>query len=241
MQERHTGSSGGARAPQQQPCESGAVAAMYVSHGGRDARGARQQRCESALQQRYERATAPASQVRVARQQRCESTMYSSSKGRIKGRTPQPQRGERGTAAAMRERHAPHAAAKPERHSSSDARAPQQQRCDRECHNRGDARAPWTCSRSHAGAVRQQRGESGTAAATQGRHSSSDARAPCTAAAGQERHWHAQQQRSESGTAAAMRGQHGSSEASYLGYTLGTLQIYFGYTSAILQIYFGYT
>ena len=30
-------------------------------------------------------------------------------------------------------------------------------------------------------------------------------------------------------------------EASYLGYTLGTLQIYFGYTSAILQIYFGYT
>ena len=36
-----------------------------------------------------------------------------------KRRTPQPQRGERGTAAAMRERHAPHAAAKRERHSSS--------------------------------------------------------------------------------------------------------------------------
>ena len=62
-------------------------------------------------------------------------------------------------------------------------------------------------------------------------HSSSKARTTlvCTAAA--KREWHS----------SSDAGQHGSSEASYLGYTLGTLQIYFGYTSAILQIYFGYT
>ena len=182
-------------------------------HGSSDARAARQQRCE--------RATAPASQVRVARQQRYESAMLAGpvqQQQGAKGRTPQPQRGERGTAAAMRERH-----------SSSDASAPQHQLAKQESQGSSDARAPCTAaargelrgerrSRSEAREARQQRCESAMHRMQQPSESGTAAvmrsRAPQRQQQQQQRYELArvpQQQRCESATTAGMQERHNSS------------------------------
>ena len=83
-------------------------------------------------------------------------------------------------------------------------------------------------------AARQPRCKFRTAAATREGHGSRDARAPCTGAARQERHWYhassevraAQQQRCGGSMAAARRA------------TSVILRVHFGYTSVILRLYF---